>query len=513
MPNLKPPVNTSQKSPSESLSAFAGKNFWKPTLDNDDFIHMYKRGGIAFRVFNKEKNLLFKNGFTLNNENAQKVIDELNISEIVKYARLNAQISGFCPVYMDFGDVNSDPDYMRPADSNAIAQSFFVIPVAWLERDIYYNNQSYDHYVVYRADGSTFNIHKSRIYRAKIDPNEISKLEPAYNSLQVIDNTLWGVGQTMFRTGTGFPVLSIENADELIDYQGTKITRAKYYKKIGFFKDMSTEVGFIKDKRDEFDFVGAEGKAIKPLEYWDIALQAAAITLDTPVDILKGVSAGAVTGSETNLREYFSDLNGKQQTELEPIYNDLLEHVGIDISELEYQWNPIWEMTPQEITDTFSKDIIAFNNAENAGYITHEQVINYLAEQYPEMGYDELTNRDIPRPQPVVSLNAQKEQPSDIHHNPDGEISKITSPTIPLPRHLDISQIQKQYDKSDVEIKKSLDKADAEPSSLPESVQKVVNLFRKELLDTYSDTQQNVESLLVGFNTDSRGRNAKTSRV
>lgn len=483
------PVNLSQKSPNLQLGSYFGKSFWKQELENKDFVSMYRRGGVAFRVFNKEKNLLFKNGFTTNNDSVDKIIKDLKIVEIVKSARLNAQISGFCPVYMDFGDVNSIEDYAKPINDNSVAQSFFVIPVAWLEKDIYVNGTKYDHYSVYRADGSTFKIHESRIYRAKIDDEEISKIEPAYNALQVLDNVLWGTGQTMFRTGTGFPVLAIENSEEIVDYQGTKITRAQFYKKAGILKDMNTETGFVIDKRDEFEFVGAEGKAIKPIEYWDIALQAASIALDTPIDILKGVSAGAVTGSETNLRDYLADLTGKQKTEIQPMMNDLIVYAGQDVEGLEYEWNPIWEMTPQEITDTYSKDVIAFNNAENAGYVTHEQVINYFAEQYPEMGYDDLPSLIIPRPSPTISLNTGVQNGKD------------TISSCALPSHFDIKKIRDFYNShTDDQIKKELDASDEEPSALPKSIQKTVDKFRKELLDVYKQTEKDVKTIVVGYN-------------
>lgn len=493
------PVNLAQSSPNDFLVSMGGKNFWKENLENSDYVRMYRRGGIAYRVFNKEKNLLFKNGFTTNNPSVDNKIKDLNLVEVVKYARLNAQISGVCPIYLDFNDVQTDSDYNKPAPDSEVV-GFYVIPMEWIERDIYSNGITYDYYRVYRADGSIFEIHKSRMYRAKIDPQEISKLEPAYNALQVGDNVLWGTGQAMFRNATGFPVLSVDGATELVDYQGQKITRAKYYKRTGFFKNLNSEVGFIKDKRDEFEFVGAAGKALDPVQYWDIAIQAIAIALDTPVDILKGVSAGAISGSVTNLREYLSDLTGKQITEIKPIVTDLLKYTKEDVEQLEIEFNPLWEMTPQEITDTYSKDVIAFNNAENAGFITHEQVIKYFGEQYPEMNY--LPNQTIPRPNPIVNLSPQQQSPNASASSPLDKKSSV------LPKHLDIYQIRSQYDMTDSDIKKTLDAMEEEPSALPENVQKVVDRFRKDLVDTYKDTAKNVESILVGYNTD-----AKKSRV
>ncbi len=71
----------------------------------------------------------------------------------------------------------------------------------------------------------------------------------------------------------------------------------------------------------EFSVEGFKGKLIDLDKMYDIFYQALAIAADMPLDILKGVSAGQVTGSEVNTSQYFESIHS-DQVRIEPILVD-----------------------------------------------------------------------------------------------------------------------------------------------------------------------------------------------
>lgn len=495
------PINTNFRSPNLAFAQLKSKHYWKAELDIKDFVRIYERKGIVYRVLKKENLLMFKNGFRLNNTTAENLIQEYNIDDIVKAARLHASVGGYCLIYINYGDVQTEQDYSREAPNTSNIKSFFVISRSWIAEDIYEHNQTEkDIYTIYKHDGSLLYIHKSRFLRVKLNDDELSRIEPAWDSIEVLDNVLWGMGQTMFRTATGFPVLKIQGGRNPIpDGAGGDTSELAKIENSGLMKDFNTQVGLAIDKEDELEFVGAQGKAVAPGEYYDRAFQQVSVDLDVPVDILKGVAAGAITGSETNLREYYSDLRSKQVFELEPIFNNLLELFGIDTQTLEYEWTPIWEMSQQEKISKLKEDLVTLKIGIDNGMILREQAYMYLSEEHPYLDYDQYQYSQF-----VEAEQANYERKVAENRN---QFQNQGDSSVPLPDsdHLDLSFVRKQYDKSDKEIADSLKHADAEESALPKKVQSIEAQFRAEMKRAFSNSSKAISSVLVAQNTDENG--------
>ena len=230
--NIQKTSDTTLDSPGE-ISVVSAK-FWKQDLDNNDFLSKYQRKGIVFRTIKDEVSLMFKNGWTSNDEKAVAISEEFDFDSYVKFAWKNALISGYSLIYVDYGDVMSETDYETDAPSNTNAISYYVLPRAWVSRDRYYNQEVHNNYEIYKNDGSSFKIHQSRIIRVRADPDEIGKIQAAFDSIDVLDNVLWGIGQTMYRSGSGFPVMKINNSNSIVNIPGssTKMTRMQYYQNL-----------------------------------------------------------------------------------------------------------------------------------------------------------------------------------------------------------------------------------------------------------------------------------------
>lgn len=456
--NVNLPETTNENLTSPGEFKVAKTSYWKSEIENNDLLVVYKRTGVVTKTINKQISLMFKNGWDSDDDIALKISNNNNFNEFAKYAYLNALISGWSLIYVEYGDTEMNGVGLdNPAPENRPAIGYYVITRAWVKEDKYYDQEIRDYYTIYKSDGSSYHIHESRLIRVSSNKDEIGMIIPAYNSIEVLDNCMWGMGQTMFRSGSGFPVMELQDAEKIINLpNGESLTRIQYYKRINFLGDMNTQTGMLYDAKDEFKFVGAEGKAISPGEYYDRAFQQVAVDLDVPVDILKGVSSGKVTGSETNLKEYYGELASKQIQQLEPIYNALFktQQYYVDVV---YLWKPIFESSPTEISENLLKDSNTIHQLEAFKYYTHEQAVNYFASNYPTLNYSQ---------EEISSL--EKEETVEIKSN----------------------TIQFDSIKTD------------DTSALPKGVQRVESGYMRDMTKAFNATQKTVTNLLQGYNTD-----------
>jgi len=465
--NSKIPVDVVKDSPGYYYGGVTKGNYWRDKLDNNDFLHIFSRNGLGRKLLTKFYLEMFKKGVGFNNSSYESINQEFGFEKIVSYAWLNSNISGYSLIYVGYSDIENISDYNNPAPINTKPEYFYVIPRAWVNEDIKQKgmNEDLDFYSIYQENGGTFNIHKSRIIRVSVNDDEKSYYEPIFNSLEVADNILWGVGQTIWRSAQGFPVLTVENPKMINDPKDNK-TKNEIQKLVedGALRDINTETGFIGDARYKFDFIGAEGKALKPMEYWDITLEFISSSTDIPKDVLKGVSAGAITGSETNLKQYYSMLRSKQLKEVQPIYDMLFATFGVVLKDEDYFWYTLYEQDKNEEAMSLKVEAEALTILVNSGIISTDEARKTLIERNEWLEVS-------------VSPNIKTDS------------FKIDS------RHYDLDFVRKQYDSGHV--------VDSEESSLPLQVQKVESSFMRETAKLFKDTSKLTSNVFEAFNTDS----------
>jgi len=463
------PVDKAKKSPGAKSLTVVNANYWKKVLSNTDFLEIYSRQGMGRKILNKYQGEIFKKGFVSNNDEFTRLREEFNMDAITSTSWKCSSISGYALVYVGYSDVNTVADRATPAPTNGVVDYFYVIPESWVETDIKQNYEDEDKelYKIYTASGSKFPVHESRIIRVRINDEESSFYEPIYNSLQVADNMLWSSGQAMFRAGQGFPVITVNNPQDTIDGAGNPISEISELIDNGILRDINSQTGFISDDRYTFDFKGAEGKALKPTEYWELCLDNISAGSGIPKDILRGVSAGAVTGSEVNERDLSASVRSKQVEEVQPIYEALAARFGLDLTDEDFDWLPTFEENRKEQSETFKLDVEAFDIATRSGLISQSDASNNLSNRHPWLKLED--------------------EPVEI--NPD--------------KNLDSKHVCSQHNVSDEDVKKSLDVAIKEGSTLPKPIQVTEKKYLRDMAKQYANTGKLIANVFEAFNTDS----------
>jgi len=349
-----------------SSGSFTTQKQWidtsKITIDLLD--ELYTRNGLANKIvrrltrdrFDKwydpiTDNEALKNQLVLLNSDKP---DGLHIRSVFKLARSFAMRHGYSVIYLDYidqGDTIADPvENPRQIRNLRILKKTDINQII-LDNDI--NSPTYgeiEYYILNsKVTGETgVRVHVSRTIQIKngdtLDIQGISLYLPMYNWLDIFDTNAWSIGQSFFRNAGGFPVITVKGWSNLDDD-----AQEGYMNQ---WKNVNSMVGYVLGDGDTIKFEGAAGKALSPKEYFEAGLSLVAAAGDLPYALLIGVNAGAVSGSETNLKDYYSDVSSAQTLEEQPVldqmYEKLIETGQLSSIEFGYGWNSLFEENPTE---------------------------------------------------------------------------------------------------------------------------------------------------------------------
>lgn len=194
----------------------------------------------------------------------------------------------------------------------------------------------------------TINVHWTRVIH---DAPRLD--EHAYEGVAAIDcifddlvggrNARWAAYQDYYRHGGGFPVIKTNATAE----------QNKDWVESGGLDDYMHRFGYFLCHVDEdFKFVGAEGKTLNPNTYFDMYFTFIAAATGVAKDTIKGVSAGRVTGSEVNERQYYKSISLQQNQKI-PFLRELIDRI-IQTGQVEFdgeyviEWVDPFEVNPQD---------------------------------------------------------------------------------------------------------------------------------------------------------------------
>lgn len=196
--------------------------------------------------------------------------------------------------------------------------------------------------------GSTIKVHWTRVIHdaPRLDEHPylgVSAIDCLYDDLLGGRNARWGMYEGYYRNGQGFPVFHTK---------GTKKENEDWVAAGGINDVMNARGYFVCGEGEDMDFRGAQAAALNPGSYFDTYFTFIAAATSVSQDTIKGVSAGRVSGSEVNERQYFKAIS-LQQRKKEPMLRELIDRLiqtgQVDFEgEYEIEWVDPFEVNPQD---------------------------------------------------------------------------------------------------------------------------------------------------------------------
>ena len=353
---------------SSKAAAEAGTStLWNVNITNKQLIDAYKGNGIGRKLVNKIATDTFDNWFTVESDN-EKLIEDvsklfsskkkwvaegetraLGLKKILREAFKVGMVEGYSLLMLGYSDEGALEDEIENPKSLDYLSFFTRDNVRKL---LIEKNKDSEHYgeivgaMIKMGTGPAVEVHASRFIYMPInlygnDPEGIGYMRPAYNYLVVLDNVIWSTGQAFYRNAAGF-MHYIKKKGKPAAMKAIKAQAAETNARTAWVSDETTE---IKD-------IGVRRSALNPEQYLNVAIFAVATSFDIPAQIVIGTAAGAVTGSETNLDDYYSDISSKQDIDHTPVVEQLIVILQgtkqVAQGDFKINWNPLQEMNAKE---------------------------------------------------------------------------------------------------------------------------------------------------------------------
>ncbi len=244
----------------------------------------------------------------------------------------------------------------------------------------------------------------------------ISAIDCIFDDLVGGRNARWGAYQTIYRYGGGFPVVKTT---------GTAQQNEDWVDSGGLDDYLNTRGYMVMGQDEDFKFAGTEGYALNPTTYFDMYFTFIAAATGVAKDSIAGVSAGRVTGNESNERKYFKAIT-LQQNKKEPVLRELIDRLqdSRQVPKKEYviDWIDPFEVNPQD------KSAMAFMDTRTLALQTWKTINEIRAEQ----GLEPIDGGDVlmllpGQMVPGGSFPApNQEEPSVTETEPEGEPTEST---------------------------------------------------------------------------------------
>jgi len=277
------------------------------------------------------------------NAKFQAVLSELNAKTIWIDATTYERMLGYSLVVVGFDDSDDLRTERRTGAKISQLEVYKKSLIVSTEIDRDPNSERFGLPVVYkisRGNGVQTDVHYSRTIEVATRLSKFSVLDPIWDDLTCLRNIRWGMAQTMYRYGSGFPDVKIEGASkkQLQDWDLD-------------LSDICARTKFVHNEKAELNFKGAQGVALNPTLYYDPIFENIATGSGIPLAILRGAQAGELAGSEVNEREYFKVISSLQ-SKFEPFVRQLLDLL-VESGQVDYDgdyvinWKPGFEPSEQ----------------------------------------------------------------------------------------------------------------------------------------------------------------------
>ena len=329
-------------------------------ITNDAITKALRRIPIAHRIVFAVAHDIFDNWFKVEpleegidkekfNEQVQKVLLLLNAKDVFTQAAVFERAYGWSIIVIGYQDkaVSLKDPVLAPEKIISLeAYGPQNMEDPEIEKDE--NSERFGQPKTYKikiTETKTVDVHYSRVIHfatRKIEPGYkgLSVLEPVWDVLTVLWNELWGMGQTLYRYGSGFPVITVKGA--------TKEQIDQYKREWG---PLTAQTSMWTDENTTIDFKGLAGRALDPEPYYLPIMENISAGTSIPMAILRGAQAGQLAGSEVNEREYFkliSDCQSRYEPGIMDLIDRLMETKQIPDVHYRINWLGSFEINPRD---------------------------------------------------------------------------------------------------------------------------------------------------------------------
>jgi hypothetical protein len=210
-----------------------------------------------------------------------------------------------------------------------------------------------------------------------------SELVSIYHLLRGLKKGNWSIMQTIFRYAAKMYHVELpEDANEE-DWENANDNMVNLNAK----SELITPAGY------EIQDFATDGQ-LQPREYFDVLFEQVCASTEMTKSVLFGTQSGTVSGSETDIKNYFNQVERDRQTEyvsdmqtfaahaIKLVDNRTSEEYDLDF---EVEWGPLFRLSELDNTERLSRVMQTLSSAINNFILTPEEARNILQEEWADV--------------------------------------------------------------------------------------------------------------------------------
>ncbi|MCJ7767091.1 DUF1073 domain-containing protein [Candidatus Bathyarchaeota archaeon] len=171
-----------------------------------------------------------------------------------------------------------------------------------------------------------------------------SDLDAIMDDLVTLRNEAWAMGETLYRFVAPFFDLTSVGASQA-QLNAMNADRN--------FDNMMLKKHFLHAETQTLKTIGFEGRGIQnPQNFYQPPLERISTKTNIPQGLLRGVQSGAVTGSETDIKNYFKGCVSNKQRLIEPTIRALIDEIAliksIQLGDYKFNWPSPFQLSELE---------------------------------------------------------------------------------------------------------------------------------------------------------------------
>jgi hypothetical protein len=279
---------------------------------------------------------------------------------------------------------------------------------------------------------STLDVHFSRciILATRFTGQEVydwqgqSALIPAFDTLVSLRRNSWVFSTAAYRLAVPFIDVTMTDAED---------AEIAAYAASGAFDNLTGQKAFVHGDDRKLDFLSAEGKVLDPQKYALPDLERVSVATKIPLAILRGAQAGALTGSEVNLKEYFMLISNEQQAyenSLRTFINRVMA-VKTETALQDYKFDWLYPTSLTEKEKLEIEDLKCNIANKRDKYFKRNEIRKFLDSTAKDLTAEEGGEEIVGRGNPVTQANAQGQPTNNsfvVQTNADGTLTVTELP-------------------------------------------------------------------------------------
>ena len=340
---------------------------WVREVTDDQILYLLRRDELAFKTAMKWAGACFNKWLTVQSdipavkEAIEARFEALCVRDIFKQGYLLSKTRGYCLIALGFKDGSESA--MEEPESVSDLVYLHAIPRSAVHEihidkdpssETYGEITAYTLYIPTESASTQVKFPASRFIHWKNpfvddDPEGISMFVPLFDKYSVKKNLDFAMGQVPKTMARPIPMLGCPDDADQEEVDAAELS----------FKQFTTSSQYIYPLGYKPELM-ATNIALNPEPYTDYVLGTiAAGSVGSKVALL-GVEAGAVTGSEVNMQEWYSAVSDDQRNYIEPRLRELVLVMQkwklIPEGDFWFEWEALFEMDDNEKADVALKN-------------------------------------------------------------------------------------------------------------------------------------------------------------